>query len=120
MMQMSLDPTRELERIQLTKMLGKLVFRTICDIVNYRDSQNPDLRKIHDAAYRWMYVEDGYDPELVEDDEDLEKALRDFDQLMSFESICGTLGWDPDWVRNETKALTKAALRKAIKNNGLT
>ena len=116
---MSLDPFREIERTQLSKLLGKLVFRAICDVVNYRDSDKPGRRAIHDAAYRWMYIEDGYDSELVVESDELEEVLRGYDQLMSFDSICGTLGWDPDWVREATKHMTKDQLRKAIKNNGL-
>lgn len=113
------DPDREQEREQLVRLLGKLVFRAICDIVNNRGTGDDSKRQVHDSAYRWMYVEDGYDPDLVEDDSEMEAALRAYDRLMSFENICGTLGWDPDWVRDETKALTKESLRRAIKNNGL-
>lgn len=117
---MGIDPSREQEQLQLTKLLAKLVLRAICDVVNYRNSPDEDRRSIHDSAYRWMYVEDGYDAELVENDKDLEKSLRKYDQLMSFENICDTLGWDPDWVRERTKTLTKRQLRRVIKNNGLT
>lgn len=117
---MGIDPVREQEQLQLTKLLAKLVLRAICDVVNYRNSCDDDRKAIHDAAYRWMYVENGYDSELVEDDKEKEQSLRKYDQLMSFENICDTLGWDPDWVRERTKTLTKRQLRRVIKNNGLT
>lgn len=97
------------------RFYSKLVYRAICDIVNYRDSDKPKKREIYEQAREWMY--NGFDTEKCEDEEAFAR-LRKCDEAMSFETACSMLKWDPDWVRVRVKKLTRKDLER-IGRNGL-
>jgi hypothetical protein len=97
------------------RFYSKLIYRAICDIVNYRDSQDEEKREIHCMAVEWMYH--GVKVEECDDDA-LRMQLQAFDDAMSFETACSMLKWDPDWVREKVKKLTRYDLEH-IGRNGL-
>lgn len=97
------------------KFYSKLIYRAICDIVNYRDSEDPKNLEIYEHAREWMY--NGFATEEHEDRAIYEK-LKGADDAMSFETACSMLKWDPDWVREHVKSLTRADLEH-IGRNGL-
>lgn len=113
--QRQLPPDAHTILVRQKRFYSKLIYRAICDIVNYRDAVDEDKREIHCTAVEWMY--DGVQVEDCEDDE-LKAKLQNFDDAMSFETACSMLRWDPDWVREKVKKLTRHDLEH-IGRNGL-
>ena len=76
-----------------------LLARTLRDLVKYRGSDKPKFRRIYDDAYEWVF----------------EKEIRDCqdpdDRFMSFESVCGILGFDHERVRERIPLLTEDDLK---------
>lgn len=92
------------------RFYSKLIYRAICDIVNYRNSKSDEHTEIYESAVDWMY--NGPDP--VEEYE----TMCDFDDVMAFTTACSMLKWDPDWIRKKVKKLTRRDLEH-IGRNGL-
>lgn len=97
------------------RFYAKLVYRAICDIVNYKDSEEPKNVEICEHAKEWMY--NGFDTEDCED-KGMYVKLKLADDSMSFETACSMLEWDPAWVRERVKFLTRRDLER-IGRNGL-
>ena len=97
-------PSRGRDYEAIKNMARGIIVRSLRDLVNYRDSSRPKFRKIYEEVHAWMYLEQ---PNYHDDP---------LDQLMSFEGICGILGWDPDWLRERAKSLTKADLDRLGRN----
>ena len=110
-----LPPNATVVLARQRRFYSKLVYRAICDIVNYRDATDPRLVEIYTHAYVWMY--DGFETEECEDPE-VYKQLRCYDEAMSFDTACSMLKWDPSWVREKVKLLTRFDLDH-IGRNGL-
>ena len=90
-----------------SKNLAKAALvRAIRDFVRYRGSKRPKHQKIFDEVYAWMFVES---KTVVQDP---------LDQLMSFESICDTLEYDPRCLREHVRQLTKEDLDRLGRGNG--
>lgn len=110
-----LPPDAHIILTRQKRFYSKLIYRAICDIVNYRDSKDEEKLEIHCAAVEWMY--DGMKVEDCDDDI-LRAKLKIFDDAMSFETACSMLKWDPDWVRTRVRRLTRKDLEH-IGRNGL-
>lgn len=78
-------------------LMRSMVCRAVRDLVRYRDADRPRLRRIYNDAYEWVYA----------DEEDCTNAE---DQFMSFESVCGILGFDHERIRKRIPELTSADL----------
>lgn len=110
-----LPPDAQVLLARQRRFYSKLIYRAICDIVNYRDSIKPQDIEVHESAMVWMY--NGVETEVCEDDETWQE-LKALDDVMSFETACFALDWDPSWVREKVKLLTKKDLAH-IGRNGL-
>lgn len=109
---------------EATKSLCRsLVMRALRDYVTYRKSKRPGERRLFSEAHEWIFngftvdeIEQNItacvDPIVVEDctQEQARKALKAFDVLMSFETVCAILGWDAGLMRKRAKVLTQADL----------
>lgn len=110
-----LPPDAKITLAQQKRFYSKLVYRAICDIVNYRDSERPKFVDFYKSAYEWMYH--GVETEELEDKE-MWKLMKSFDDALSFETACSVLCWDPEWVREKVATLTRKDLER-IGRNGL-
>ena len=110
-----LPPDAQVVLARQRRFYSKLIYRAICDIVNYRDAMKPQDREIHESAMVWMY--NGVETSKCEDEETW-RRMKEFDDVMSFETACSALDWDPSWVREKVKGLTKKDLAH-IGRNGL-
>lgn len=99
---------------RLKRFYMKLVYRAICDYVNYKGSSATKYAKIYESAREWIY--DEVTTEVW--DKALEADLRACDDTASFDSVCSILGWDPDWIRSAIQRLKKSDLER-IGRNGL-
>jgi hypothetical protein len=97
-------PDLDSDEEAVKNMARGIIVRSLRDLVNYRNHKKPKYKKIYDEVHSWMYLE-----ETDYQDDPL-------DQLMSFEGICGILGWDPSWLRERAKSLTKADLDRLGRN----
>lgn len=97
------------------RFYSKLIYRAICDLVNYKDSKRPGAEEIYESAYEWMY--NTFEPEECDED-DPQAKLRQLGDVMSFQAACYLLKWDPCWVRERVLLLTKKDLEH-IGRNGL-
>lgn len=109
----------------LKKFLTKVLYRAICDFVNYKKSRNNKGKQLFEEANIWIYgpeprPEDSQPPP---DDEHPPcwtlRELSKADQYMSFATICDILGWDTGWVRERIGRLTRADLQHIGKNGVL-
>jgi|PlaIllAssembly_1097288.scaffolds.fasta_scaffold00866_2 hypothetical protein len=111
----------------------RMLFRAICDYVNYRKWSRRRVKNRRDRTYKAYYEEARswiFDvpaptvPEIdmqVEDDiprEKLGELLTSMDQLMSFDTLCEVLGWDPNWIRSNIDSLSTEDLLRVGKKNG--
>lgn len=110
-----LPPDAQVVLARQRRFYSKLIYRAICDIVNYRDARKAQDREIHESAMVWMY--NGVETSECEDEETW-RRMKEFDDVMSFETACSVLDWSPSWVREKVKALTKKDLAH-IGRNGL-
>lgn len=110
-----LPPDAQVLLARQRRFYSKLVYRAICDIVNYHDAEKPQDREAHESAMVWMY--NGVETAKCEDWKTW-RSLKELDDVMSFETACSALDWDPDWVREKVKLLTKKDLAH-IGRNGL-
>ena len=110
-----LPPDAQVLLARQRRFYSKLVYRAICDIVNYKDAEKPQDREAHESAMVWMY--NGVETAKC-DDWDTWRKLKELVDVMSFETACSALDWDPDWVRERVKLLTKKDLAH-IGRNGL-
>jgi len=120
---------------QLRKTMSRLVFRALCDFVHNKEWANgkrPKTKRdrrckdLFEEARAWIYglplpptpphsieIEDDFISEA-----EARTVLDALEHLMSFDSACGILGWDPEWVRSMLPALTPDRLRKVSKKHG--
>lgn len=110
-----LPPDTQVVLARQRRFYSKLIYRAICDIVNYKDAAKPQDQEIHESAMVWMY--DGVETLKCSDEMEW-RRLKELDDVMSFETACDTLEWDPGWVRERVKKLTKRDLAH-IGRNGL-
>lgn len=110
-----LAPDAQVVLARQRRFYSKLIYRAICDIVNYRDAVKAQDREAHESAVVWMY--DGVETQMCDDEAEW-KQLKELDDVMSFETACSALEWDPGWVREKVKTLTKHDLAH-IGRNGL-
>jgi len=108
-----LPPDAQIIIARQKRFYSKLIYRAICDIVNYRNTERREFIEHYKSAVEWMY--NGTD---VNEDKSVQVELRVLDDAMSFDTACNLLGWDPDWVRLKVKKLTKKDLEH-IGRNGL-
>lgn len=91
---------RDVNEEEASKSLYRsMLARAIRDLVRYRGSDKPKFRHIYEEAHEWVFEEE------VRDCQD-----RD-DRFMSFESVCGILGFDHDRVRERIPHLTESDLK---------
>lgn len=79
-------------------LLRSMMCRAVRDLVRYRNAEQGKLRRIYEDAHDWVYGAD------EEDHTDAE------DRFMSFESVCGILGFDHERIRKRIPELTSADL----------
>jgi len=120
---------------QLRNTMARMVYRALCDFVHNKKWSNGSVPKtkrdkrckdLYEQADIWIHgipVDTPVPPLEIEDDfitEDEARIVLDaFERLMSFDSACGILGWDPDWVRKHLPGLTPEQLRRVGKKYGL-
>lgn len=116
--------------------MARMVFRALLDYVNNkkwsngripRNKRDRQCKDLYEQADIWIHgrtIDTPIPPLEIEDDfisEDEARVVLDtFECLMSFDSACGILGWDPDWVRSMLPGLTQEQLRRVGKRYGLT
>lgn len=121
---------------QLRKTMARMVFRALLDYVNNRKWSNgrrPKNRRdrhckdLYEQADIWIHgreIETPPPPLEIEDnfvtEDEARVILEAFERVMSFDSACGILGWDPGWVRRMLPNLTSEQLRRVGKRYGLT
>jgi len=119
---------------QIKQLAARMLVRAFCDYVNNRKWANGrrpknkrDRRKKgrYEDARLWLFSEqdcNASDDVVVEGNFisllEAQAFLEASDQTMSFETACGTLGWDPDWVRRMLPTVTPEALRTVSKQLG--
>jgi len=118
----------------LKNAAARMIFLALMDYVHNRrwsNGRRPKNKRdrsnkvIYEEARSWLFdslVEtcDGSD---VDSEDDLSAAavagaLNELEHLMSFESACGILGWDPQWLRDRIPSLNEEDLRRVAKKNG--
>jgi hypothetical protein len=116
--------------------MARMVFRALLDYVNNKKWSNGHIprtkrdrkcKDLYEQADIWIHgrkidvppppldIENDFIPES-----EARLILETFERLMSFDSACGILGWDPDWVRKMLPGLTPEQLRRVGKRYGLT
>lgn len=132
---MTLSSSRYHDEMRQIKLYAaRMLYRSFLDYVHYKKWSNGrrpknkrDRREkaIFEDAKAWIF--DGVENDAsstvdVEDDFISQIAARtvleSFDHVMNFETACGILGWDPDWVRRRIPDVTAANLKKVGKRNG--
>jgi hypothetical protein len=120
---------------QLRKTMARMVFRALLDYVHNKKWANGKVPKtkrdrrckdLFEETRAWIFdlplPTDACGVLEIEGDFVSEAEARvildSFERLMSFESACGILGWDPDWVRSRLPALTVEQLRRVGKKHG--
>lgn len=111
----------EIDMYRQKKFLVKIIYRAICDYVNYKRSRSKNGKLMFAEARQWLY---GPEPECLLPPENAPKCwtpkeLRKAERSMSFEVICDILGWDTGWARKEIDKLTRADLKRIGKNGVL-
>lgn len=109
----------------LKKFLAKMLYRAICDFVNYKKSRNIKSKLLYEEARTWIYNieadQDNDQPPLPDECPSCwtNKELCKADRYMSFETICDILGWNAEWVRVRIGRLTRVDLQRIGKNGVL-
>lgn len=72
-----------------------MLARAIRDLVRYKGAEKRKFKRIYEDAYEWVYESDVSDCETKDD------------KFMSFESVCGILGFDHERVRERIPFMTE-------------
>jgi hypothetical protein len=114
---------------------ARIIFRALLDYVHNRKWANSKRipRNKRERTAKLLYEESRswlFDNEIevcsgcieVENNfvaqEEAVRLLQEFEYVMSFESACGVLGWDPGWIRKRIVSLKEEDLRRVAKRNG--
>jgi hypothetical protein len=97
-------PALDTDSEAIKNMARAALLRAVRDEVNYRNTKNNKLKKVHQDVHEWIF--DKHD----------DPQSSPLDQLMSFEGICDILGWDPDWLRRRVRTLSPEDLARLGKN----
>lgn len=92
----------------IKNMARGIIVRSIRDFVRYKNKKRPKYKKLYNESYSWIFLEEPGDSD------------DPYDKLMSFEGICGILGWSPSWLRERVKTLTVADLDRLGRNGHKT
>lgn len=97
---------------QTKAFMSRMFYRALCDYVNYKHrwggnekpqtKRDKEQKENFDSARQWF-----------------RDSSPDEEWILSFESVCNTLEWDPEWVRREIDQLKPADLRRVQKKCGL-
>lgn len=79
-------------------LLRSMMCRAVRDLVRYKNAEGGKLRKIYEDAHDWVYGAGE------------EAHISVEDRFMSFESVCGILGFDHERIRKRIPELTSADL----------
>ena len=71
-----------------------MLARAIRDLVRYKGAEKKKFKRIYEDAYKWVYEMNVAD------------CTTKDDKLMSFESVCGILGFDHERVRERIPCMT--------------